>query len=90
MIYVNIYAILLVVFSGLVKFTVNEKKVNAFDICLVRSSTVLVFSFIMAKSLKLSLHIEPKDRKILFWRSFAGTIGFTCMTIGVSMIPLVA
>ena len=68
----------------------NDKKVNALDICFIRTLTLLTFSFIGAKCFGQSFFIEPKDRKLLAVRSLIGTIGFTCMTFGVAMIPLVA
>ena len=46
---INMYAIILFCFATLIKITVNEKKVNALDICFIRTLTLLVFSFIGAK-----------------------------------------
>lgn len=87
---VNCYALGQFVYMSLVKHSVNQLKVNALDICLVRTLFMLVFSTILAKCfLGISLHVPVEDRSILAWRSLFGTIGFTCQAVGTPMIPLV-
>lgn len=34
------------------------------------------------------MYIEKQDRWLLFWRGFIGTVGFTCLALGVALIPL--
>ena len=57
MIATNCYAITSFAFTTLVKITVNDKKANALDICLIRTTTVLVLSAILAKCLSADFYI---------------------------------
>lgn len=76
-------------YTALLKITINEKDVNPLDICLVRVLVMFVGTLIIAKFMKQNFYVDPKDRCLLFMRSIAGTIGFTSLTYGVALIPLV-
>lgn len=46
---INCYAVCFFVFTSLIKYTVNEKKVNALDICFMRTFNMFVMSGILGK-----------------------------------------
>ena len=87
--FVNIFAVAMFIYTATLKITLNEHKVNALDVCLIRTSVMLVGSLIIACSIGAPFFIQPADRAVLFFRSIAGTVGFTSITFGVALVPLV-
>ena len=73
----------------MLKLAINEKKVNPLDICLYRTLVMLTGSGILALCLRADWHIIPSDRAVLGIRCVMGTIGFTTITFGVALVPLV-
>lgn len=76
-------------YTSALKIAINEKKINQLDICLVRTLVALVFSFLITVVGQKSFFVEPNLRKVLLLRSVLGTIGFTTLTFGVALVPLV-
>lgn len=67
----------------------NEKRVNPLDICLFRTVVLFIVSVILTKATGLNFHIPSIYKKILLVRCFVGATGYTCITFGISMVPLV-
>lgn len=59
------------------------------DICLVRTFVALIVSLLITIFSRNSFFVEPSLRKILLLRSVLGTVGFTTLTFGVALVPLV-
>ena len=76
-------------YTASLKVTLNEKGVHPLDMCLIRTLFLFVGSLTLAKSLGAKFFVEKKDRCALLSRCIAGTIGFTSITYGVAMVPLV-
>ena len=88
-IFTNIFALTLFIYTAMLKITINVKGVNPLDICLIQVLTILVGTFITAICMGTTFKIEPQDRVLLITRSLVATIGFTTITFGVAMVPLV-
>ena len=88
-IFINIFAVTMFIYTTMLKVTINDHKVNALDICLIRTFVMLVGTLILACSMGASFFIQPSDRALLLFRCITGTIGFTSITFGVALVPLV-
>ena len=75
-------------YTTLVKIIINEYDMNPLDMCLIRTIVATIFSGTLAKLIGASFYVQPDMRKPLFIRAAIGTIGFTCITFGVAMLPL--
>ena len=76
-------------YTTLLKITVNEKGFDPLDLCLVRVAYMIVGTSIIALLMRADFYVAPKDRGILILRCIMGTIGFTSITFGVPLVPLV-
>lgn len=76
-------------YTTCLKITLNEKGVHPLDMCLVRTLFMCFGSWILGCVMKAPFKIEKSDRCALLARSIFGTIGFTTITFGVAMVPLV-
>ena len=76
-------------YTSALKVAINEKKINQLDICFVRTLVALIFSLLITLVSRKSFFVEPALRKVLLLRSILGTIGFTTLTFGVALVPLV-
>ena len=88
-IFANIFSLAMFIYNTLMKIAINENGVNPLDLSLIRSFLTGVFVFLIARKTKQSYYIEKEDRSTLMIGSIAGFVAFTCITYGVSMIPLV-
>ena len=59
-IFINIWAVLQIVYLITIKKAMNEKHVNVLDIILMRTAFVIIASFIMTKCQGYTLHV-PED-----------------------------
>ena len=75
-------------YTTLIKYTVNDKKVNPLDVCFIRTLTMLVGTGILGLILREKFAIQKEDRCMMLLRCIAGTLGFTTFTFGVAMVPL--
>ena len=50
---------MLFIYTAMLKVTINEKKVNPLDICLIRTFVMLVGTFIIAKCMSASFNVDP-------------------------------
>ena len=71
------------------KYSMNNLRIDVLDIVLFRTGILCTLSCVMASVFGHTLYIEKSQRKLLALRCLCGTIGFTCFTFGVSMLPLV-
>ena len=76
-------------YTAILKIALNEKGVHPLDMCLIRTLFMLVGSSILAYMMKASFIVEKNDVPFLLLRCLFGTIGFTSITYGVAMVPLV-
>ena len=67
----------------------NDLKVGVLDMIFIRTTILCLMSGLLALCTGQSLAVEQSQRKTLAFRSVMGTIGFSCFTFGVSLIPLV-
>ena len=88
MIFINLFALFLFTYTALLKVAVNREGCNALDICLARVFYLMLGSLAIVWCSGASMYIEKQDRWLLFWRGFIGTVGFTCLALGVALIPL--
>ena len=72
----------------LLKKAINERDINPLDICFLRTLVLFVGTLIISFCMKQSFFIQKQDRCVLAVRSLMGMIGFTAITFGVAMIPL--
>lgn len=55
--FTNVFAITMFIYTTLLKVTINRKGVNALDICMIRTLTMLVGCFVLVKCFNESLHV---------------------------------
>ena len=89
MFFICVSALLFVVYGSLVKYIMKEKQVGLWDILLARALGCLVFSFMIATLSGKSLRIEPGKKKLVFFRSLAGTTTFILYVSSIKLIPVV-
>ena len=50
---------MLFIYTAMLKVTINEKKVNPLDICMIRTLVMLIGTFIIAKCMNASFNVDP-------------------------------
>ena len=73
---------------ALLKVTVTKHGVSPIDAIHMRSVLSIFFSLVLGAFLEVSFRVESKDRKFLILRGIFGTIGGTCSTYSIAMVPL--
>ena len=76
------------VYGVLVKICVKEMEIKALDLSFFRSLCMFVGSAILVLSMRVSLHIERKDRWTLVLRSILGISANILSVYGLSMVSL--
>ena len=84
----NIYAILIVLEVVAIKKTVNEKKVNVFDLILILNCFSIVVTALGVPLLGDSFTIPKETRCIFFSRAFNGFLLTTCFFVGGTLVSI--
>ena len=88
-IYANIFSLAMFIYNTLMKIAINENGINPLDLSLIRSLVTGVCVVLIARKTQQSFYIEKEDRPTMWIGAISGFVAFTCITYGVSMIPLV-
>lgn len=86
--FMNISHVFMFLYMASGKYAINEYHTNVLDMCLFRTFSLGIVSAIIAKSCGVPFYVEPPKRKALWYRSFFGTIGFTCFLFALSYLPM--
>lgn len=87
--FMQTYNITSVIYQGMAKVGTNSG-VGAVELCFVRTFINFMISLITVKySGKHVVNDVPKElRKMVFLRSIAGLLGFTCMVLSLQFLPI--
>ena len=85
----QIFCLTFATYAALLKYTMNEKRVNPLDICMMRTLVLFLFSIVLGYATSCDFNVPSNHRMLLFVRCILGTIGYTSITFAISMVPLV-
>ena len=70
------------------KTSMNEYGIKALDLCLFRTFSAFVVSFLIAYYSRINFTVDKSQHKALWLRSSFGTLGFTTFVFGMKYLPL--
>jgi drug/metabolite transporter (DMT)-like permease len=87
-IFANLMAIAMWVYSVGAKVVMHDADVEAIDLCLIQTFVAFVCSGTLAVATGQSFHVPIEDRRTLTYRSLFGTITINAYLVSVYLVPI--